>query len=77
MIKFFVSIIEKFGITKRSIFPALAIVLLAITVWVCSISIDFLGTNLNTAMAPIKTQPVDLKFDIEGFEKLNLEKPSQ
>jgi len=58
--------------SRNLLFIALGLTMFGLLVWFVIYNFVFLGKNFNNAFN-IETRPVsEIKFDIEGFEKLNL-----
>lgn len=72
--EWFHSIFGKIHFTKQAWFPVLGAVFAILFIIFMAVMIRFLGSNLQNAFTPVIPQGSTLKFDIEGYEKLNLGK---
>ncbi len=72
--KFLRSFFGNLHFTKETWFPIFGGLFAIIMFIFIAVMIRFLGFNLQSAFTPIVPQGNALQFDMEGYEKLNLEK---
>ena len=58
--------------SKNLLFIALGLAMFGLLIWFTIYNFMFLGKNLNNAFNIEARSSSEIKFDIEGFEKLNL-----
>lgn len=67
-------IFSKIHFSRNALFPSLGFLLVVILVVFMGFMIRFLGDNLQNAFSPVVPHGTSLRFDTEGFQKLDLKK---
>lgn len=67
-------IFSKIHFSRSSLFPSLGFLLVVILIVFMGFMIRFLGDNLQSAFSPVIPHGASLRFDTEGFRKLDLKK---
>ena len=66
--------IERVHFSRSALFPSLGFLLVIILILFMGFMIRFLGENLQNAFSPVIPHGASVRFDIEGFKKLDLKK---
>ncbi len=68
------AMIAKIHFSRGALFPSLGFFLVVILVLFMGFMIRFLGENLQNAFSPVIPHGASIRFDMEGFKKLDLKK---
>lgn len=67
-------IFSKIHFSRSALFPLLGFTLMVLLVLFMGFMIRFLGENLQNAFSPVIPHGSSIRFDMEGFKKLDLKK---
>lgn len=67
-------IVLKFHFSRNALFPSLGFLFVIILVLFMGFMIRFLGEHLQNAFSPVIPHGGSIRFDMEGFKKLDLKK---